>query len=67
MKELEDFERFLVFMAVVNTAQPIDRLIKAFARITGWEENRARSAFEVCAVKGFIGTDGPGLGTGGRS
>lgn len=55
---LDDADRFLIFMAMLDPeqAKPKDResLIRIFGRMTGWEESRVVSAFDVCAIRGFI-------------
>lgn len=61
-KPIEDSDRFLIFFGVLNgTVKVADRsqepLVQLFCKMTGWEYQRALSAFEVCAVKGHIGQE----------
>lgn len=59
---LSDSDRFLIFMALLDPEQARQQaatksqedLVALFERMTGWEHQRALSAFEVCVVKGHI-------------
>lgn len=59
---LEDNDRFLLFMALLDSTvekpATAEELVKYFARMTGWDHNRALSAFEVCVVKGLVDRTG---------
>lgn len=52
----QDADRFLIFMAFLAPATAVrqEELVALFERLSGWEHQRALSAFEVCVVKGFI-------------
>jgi hypothetical protein len=59
---ITDADRFLVFLSLMDPTLPkpkrdTESLIKFFTFMTGWPENRARSAFEICVVKGHIGNN----------
>lgn len=52
---MSDADRFILLFSVAAVERySIDDLIKLFAKALDWNESRARSAFEVCVVKGWI-------------